>query len=143
MCQPMPQHEFNFEKTNEDEKFMTPFMIADRGHCHFVNKIRNMEDLGAAVAIVVDNRFEDIKSVIMTDDGSGQGIRIPSLLIGKKDGQILIDFLNTATDDEMDQLVIMANFDMYRPDNRVEYDIWYSASDQKMLDFIEDFSPLD
>lgn len=81
---------------------MTPFMIADRGHCHFVNKIRNMEDLGAAVAIVVDNRFEDIKSVIMTDDGSGQGIRIPSLLIGKKDGQILIDFLNTATDDEMD-----------------------------------------
>jgi hypothetical protein len=37
----------------------------------------------------------------------------------------------------------MANFEMGRPDNRVEYDIWYSSSDQKMLDFIEDFMKLD
>ena len=28
---------------------------------------------------------------------------------------------------------------MGRPDNRVEYDIWYSVTDQKMLDFLLDF----
>ena len=47
---------------NDDEKkpFLTPFMIADRGDCSFVQKVRNMEDAGVAVAIVVDNTEEDI-----------------------------------------------------------------------------------
>lgn len=102
-----------------------------------------MEEAGAAVGIVIDSSSEDISKVVMTDDGSGAGIRMPSMLISKKDGKILIDFLETASKEELDQLVIMANFEMVRPDNRVEYDIWYSSSDQKMLDFIEDFEPLD
>jgi len=34
---------------------MTPFMLADRGGCSFVTKVRNMEDAGAAVGIVIDN----------------------------------------------------------------------------------------
>lgn len=29
----------------------------------------------------------------MSDDGTGTGIRIPAMLIGKKDGKILKDFL--------------------------------------------------
>lgn len=74
----------------------------------------------------------------MSDDGSGAGIRIPSMLIGRKDGQILLDFLKGASKEEHNQLALMAIFNMARPDNRVEYDIWFSASDQKMYDFIED-----
>lgn len=45
-----------------------------------------MENLGVALGIVVDNSDEDIKNVIMSDDGTGAGIRIPSVLISKKDG---------------------------------------------------------
>lgn len=118
-------------------------MLADRGQCSFVTKVRNMEKAGAAVGIVIDSSNEDISKVVMSDDGTGAGIRIPSLLISKKDGVVLMDFLETASKEELDQLVIMANFEMGRPDNRVEYDIWYSSSDQKMLDFIEDFQLLD
>ena len=33
----------------------------------------------------------------------------------------------------------MASFEMGRPDNRVEYDIWYSSSNDRSLDFISDF----
>ena len=104
-------------------------MLADRGGCSFVTKVRNMEEAGAAVGIVVDNSDEDIKEVVMTDDGTGGGIRTPSMLISKKDGQKLIDFFETASLDELNQLVIMANFEMTRPDNRVEYDVWYSSAD--------------
>ena len=72
---------------NKDEAgFLTPFMLADRGSCTFVTKVRNMEDAGAAVGIVIDNSDEDIDRVIMSDDGSGAGIEIPSMLISKKDG---------------------------------------------------------
>jgi len=76
---------------------MTPFMLADRGGCSFVDKVRNMEDAGAAVGIVVDSSDEDINEIIMSDDGTGAGIRMPSMLISKKDGLKLIDFMKSAT----------------------------------------------
>jgi hypothetical protein len=33
----------------------------------------------------------------MSDDGTGAGIRMPSMLISKIDGQKIIDFLKTAS----------------------------------------------
>jgi len=72
-------------------------MLADRGGCSFVDKVRNMEDAGAAVGIVVDSSDEDINEIIMSDDGTGAGIRMPSMLISKKDGLKLIDFMKSAT----------------------------------------------
>lgn len=37
----------------------------------------------------------------MSDDGTGAGIRMPSMLIGKSDGKILIDFITTASKEEL------------------------------------------
>lgn len=115
---------------------MTPLLIADRGGCSFVQKVRNMEEAGAAVGIVVDNSDEKISHVVMTDDGTGAGIRIPSMLISKKDGMMLLNWLTKASEDDLKSAVLVAEFEISRPDNRVEYDIWYSSGDQKMLDFI-------
>jgi len=41
-----------------------------------------MENIGIAVGIVVDNTAETVEDVLMSDDGTGGGIRIPSMLIG-------------------------------------------------------------
>jgi len=96
-----------------------------------------MEEVGVAVGIVIDNNEkEDIKSIVMSDDGTGAGIRIPSMLISKSDGDKLLDFMKTATDEELAQIQVLASFEMTRPDNRVEYDIWYSSSNDLALDFI-------
>lgn len=115
--------------TLEQELFMTPLILADRGNCHFVQKVRNMEEAGAGVAIVVDNSDEKIENVLMIDDGTGSGIRIPSMLISKKDGEKLINFMKTASKEDLKALAITAVFSLARPDNRVEYDIWYSSGD--------------
>lgn len=61
-----------------------------------------MENIGVAVAIIIDDSEEDIEGVIMSDDGTGGGIRIPSMLIGKTDGRKLIDFLKRASEEEID-----------------------------------------
>ena len=50
-----------------------------------MKKVRGMEDAGVAVAIVIDSTDEDINTIVMSDDGSGAGIRIPSMLISKAD----------------------------------------------------------
>lgn len=71
----------------------TPFYLADRGDCTFVEKVRNIEEAGAGLAIIVDNKKEDISKIVMSDDGSGAGLRIPSMLISHEDGEKLIKFM--------------------------------------------------
>jgi len=77
------------------ETFPTKIIIARRGTCTFVNKVRNAERSGASLLVVVDSRAENVTNVIMGDDGTGTGIRIPSMLIGKTDGEMLIEFAKT------------------------------------------------
>lgn len=79
--------------TTDADGDITPFFIAERGECSFVKKVRNMENIGVAVAIIIDDSEEDVDNIIMSDDGTGGGIRIPAMLIGKTDGKKLIDFL--------------------------------------------------
>jgi len=122
---------------------ITPFFIAKRGGCSFVKKARNMENIGVAVAIIIDDTEENIDNVIMSDDGTGGGIRIPSMLIGASDGRKLLDFLKRSSDEEIEQTAIMAEFLMEKPDDRVEYDIWFTSSNDRALDFISDFNEYD
>lgn len=69
-----------------------------------------MEDIGVAVGIIIDNTNEYVESVQMSDDGTGGGIRIPSMLISKKDGTILTNWLKKANPKELASLVVMAEF---------------------------------
>lgn len=116
----------------------------------------------------MDNKREDVTTVIMSDDGTGTGIKIPSLLIGKNDGELLKDFFrkhggykymrNDSEDDSEDdkegkeqnydkkiieQAALSVKFKFPHPDNKVEYDIWYSSVEDKALDFIVDFQKYD
>lgn len=121
---------------------ITPFFLAERGECSFVQKVRNMENIGVAVGIVVDDHAEFIDNILMSDDGTGGGIRIPSMLIGKSDGDLLKTWLTTATQTEINQLVVMAEFVMaFEEGNKVEYDFWMTSSSDRSMDFIEDFQP--
>ena len=120
-----------------------PWVIADRGDCTFIEKVRNIEEAGAGMAIIVDNHKENITNIVMSDDGSGAGLRIPSVLISKEDGDKIINFIKTATDDEKESLFIISEFSIKRPDNRVEYDVWFSSPNDQALDFFQDFYPID
>ena len=54
-----------------------------------------MENIGVSVGVVIDEFKEKVEGVMMSDDGTGGGIRIPSMLISKNDGDVLIDWLKT------------------------------------------------
>ena len=96
MCKkskPQTIQELNEDQSGDkSETFPTKIFIAERGSCTFVNKVRNAERAGASLLVVVDSKVENITNVIMGDDGTGTGIRIPSMLIGKSDGEMLIEF---------------------------------------------------
>jgi hypothetical protein len=121
----------------------SPFFISERGDCTFVKKIRNMENAGIAVGIIYDNKDENPDALIMSDDGTGGGLKIPSMLISNIDGKKLVYFIKRASKEELDQIAIMASFDLEKPDNRVEYDFWFTTSNDKALDFLVEFSKTD
>lgn len=102
-----------------------------------------MENIGVAVGIVVDEyAYEAIENILMSDDGTGGGIRIPSMLITRTDGDILIEWVKNATPAELNQLVVMAEFVMPTNEaNKVSYDFWMTSSSNRAIDFIEDFKP--
>ena len=60
-----------------------PVLLLERGECTFVTKVRNVEKVGANVALIGDNKLEDSETYIMSDDGSGHSINIPSFFLNK------------------------------------------------------------
>lgn len=57
----------------------------------------------------------------MADDGSGISIHIPSFLISKKDGDLLKETMKN------EKVYAKGDIEMAHPDNRVEYELWYSS----------------
>ena len=71
----------------------------------------------------------------MGDDGTGTGIRIPAMLIGKESGKLLKDFAIVS----QFSATLSAEFIMQSPDNDVNIEFWYSSNNVLALDFIHDF----
>jgi hypothetical protein len=93
-----------------------PIVMVDRGSCTFVNKVRNVQKLGGALALIVDNIDEDINKVIMNDDGTGSDIYIPAIMISKQEGQKIKDFFMKNKDDNqlLSSIVVAIEFQIVR-----------------------------
>lgn len=136
-CDEFPE-EYQLSRSDD----ISPFMIAQRGDCSFVQKVRNMENIGVSVAVIIDNRAEMIDEVLMSDDGTGGGIRIPSMLIGNNDGAKLLAWYKTASKAEKDSLVLMCEFVMTEHDI-VDVDFWFTSSSDRAINFLEDFTKIE
>ena len=110
--------------------------MVDSGNCSYVTQVRNIEKMGGALAIIVDPLEEDISDVILSDDGTGAGIRIPAMMINKYDGKILKEYLQKDS-----QTSLRAEFMMEQAKNNiVDASIWYSSSDDKAIDFVKNMA---
>ncbi len=143
----MEDHQYACDEFAESTKLartddISPFMIAKRGECSFVQKVRNMENIGVAVSIIIDNRPEMIDEILMSDDGTGGGIRIPSMLIGTKDGDKILNWMKNASKSELASLVVMCEFVIPEHDI-VDIDFWFTSSSDRAIDFLEDFRKIE
>lgn len=86
------------------------FVMVERGDCTFVTKSRNIAHAGGSLAIVIDDKAEVVKDILMSDDGTGAGLNMPSMLIGKKHGDIIKSWMRTATPADLAKLRLKAVF---------------------------------
>lgn len=130
-----------FGTSIKTDKEPSPIVIVRRGDCSFVQKVRNVEHGGGRVAIIVDEvDNENPANIIMVDDGTGNGIQIPSIMISKTDGETLIKKYNELTSQNV-TIIMAVTFEVNKPNDIVEYDIWFSSSNDRGMDFISQFKP--
>ena len=82
--------------------------------------------MGGSIAIIVDSIKEDTSRIVMSDDGRGDLVSIPSLLISNQDGNKIKNQTNK-------EIIVRVPLLISNPDNRVEYDLYYST----ILDLLE------
>jgi hypothetical protein len=99
-----------------------------------------MENIGVAVGIVYDN-LGGISQTKMSDDGTGGGIRIPSMIISQTDGKKIVNWMKTASKAELMSMVVMADFVVDKVD-QVSYELWFTSTSDRGLNFIEDFAKM-
>ena len=126
---------------NKNDYSHLPIVMVDRGSCHFVDKVRNIQLIGGKAAIIVNNSDDDIEYIIMGDDGSASDITIPAVMISKSDGKILEDFYIKKAALEKDvasKISIDIDFQVEHKDNKARLDIFMSSSTEEVYKvFIE------
>jgi hypothetical protein len=132
------------------EPWKSPFVLmVDRGNCTFVQKVRKAQHAGAAGVLIADNVcqcFErsciapvnnascEVSEPIMSDDGSGADVTIPSFLIFKQDADPIRDEIM-----KDQQIRIEMAFSIPAPDSRVEYDIFLTPMDPTSQPILKTF----
>lgn len=89
-CQPFqPSIDFPPEFHSDEYSDLKPVVMVDRGSCTFVTKVRNIEKLGVHLGIVADDKIEVSENLIMSDDGNGNSVNIPSFIIRRQDAEAI------------------------------------------------------
>lgn len=81
------------------------FVIIDAGNCSYETKARNIQNMGAKVAIIIenDNEMSEVKGESVEDlitgkagpyDGTSSSVYIPTLLINRDDGEKIKQLFN-------------------------------------------------
>eukprot|EP01017_Pseudomicrothorax_dubius_P031965 TRINITY_DN4135_c0_g1_i3.p1 TRINITY_DN4135_c0_g1~~TRINITY_DN4135_c0_g1_i3.p1 ORF type:complete len:447 (-),score=95.84 TRINITY_DN4135_c0_g1_i3:63-1403(-) len=112
--------------TEGSARTLAPFVLVKRGDCDFVTMTRYSEMVGAKLVIVIDNKVENIDDVIMSDDGMGASLGIPTIMISGTDGEKLLTALDS--EKKSDRLVSMTvKFELPQT-THVTYYLWTSAA---------------
>ena len=125
--------------TGDPDPDISPFILADRGSCSFVTKARNIQKWGGRIAVIINQKSIDSPDkIIMIDDGTADDIAIPTILISKESGDVLKSF-HRRTEETKEIILLGLEFKLEAPDNRVEYDLYYSLGNLKGYQIMKDF----
>lgn len=127
------------EKYNSDD--LQPIVIVRRGSCEFIDKTKNAQAAGAAMLIIVDNTVEDITTLNAVAFHDGSKSKIPTLIIGKTDGDAIIDVLTDLNKDQRESVILQFTIDIERSD-QVEMKLVLAADSVAAYRFLASFKDI-
>jgi len=114
------------------------------GKCNIMDKVKNIENSGGHLAIIIGEKDDNIGGIFMNDEGLGNDISIPAVLISNSDGKKLIDYYldNVDSHEAIKEIKLEVKFENENKDNTVKYDIWYSPDQENAYLFLNEFKQL-
>jgi hypothetical protein len=92
--------------------------------------------------IMTHHENQNPENMVMVDDGTGLDVAIPTVMINRVDGEKIkkaildTEAANKDATKKKEYVVLLVNFEMENPDDRVEYDVWYTSGDSSALNFL-------
>eukprot|EP01066_Platyproteum_vivax_P012772 Platyproteum_vivax@DN5806_c0_g1_i1.p1 len=112
--------------------------LVDRGGCTFVKKVALAQRRGADAVVIVDNLNKtpvQIQHIIMSDDGFGRSIRIPSILVADLYGNKLKEAVQTLG------RAVLVELEWDIPSAHVvDVDFWTSSGNQEGNRFLSSYA---
>ena len=107
------------DREGDPDNEFSPIVLVDRGNCTFIRKTRNVQELGGALCLVVNNiPGQNPERIIMIDDGTGLNVAIPTIMISKEDGDLIKNAIVAAEINNRDRsrkteyVVLFVDFEM-------------------------------
>ena len=122
----------NINQNEYSENFK--ILLAYSGQCSIVQKTRNAQNAGAQMLLLINDNEEDIKDVILEDDGSGSDIKIPIGLISLSNGRIIQNYIET---NPKSKILVEINYQKKEAKKRIELKLFFSSSELKAYELIE------
>ncbi len=117
--------------------------MLDRGNCSFVTKVRNVQQAGGHMALIVNNNpSEEVSEVIMADDGRGRDLTIPGILISSKQGEILKNFYrdNKLFPKILEKISLEVDFEMENRTNTVKLEFFVNSFNENFYSLMKEIS---
>lgn len=121
-------------------RVISVFVVRRGGPCSLRHKVRVASEKGAHAVIIADKAdskltTRDMPNIIVSNNGVYNGeVHIPSILISKEDGKLLIDAVKKET-------VIVALAWTVPTDKSVRMDMWMSSASVETMQFLKTFAP--
>ena len=113
-------------------------LLVKRGGCSFVQKARNAQRGGYSMVIIVNNIKTNIKDEIISDDGSGNDINIPIIMISQDDGTIIMNYLKNK---KSSSVIIEVNFASKKVEYKsIDVKIFFSSSELRAYELFNNLS---
>ena len=112
-------------------------LLAYNGDCSVIQKARNAQNAGASMLLLINNNDEDIKNVLLEDDGSGNDIKIPIGLISLTNGRIMQNYMES---NPKSRVMVEINFQEKTAKKKVEFKFFFSSSELKAYELINNIT---
>jgi len=133
-CQPIS----NAPKIENQLQENFRILIVKRGGCSFVQKARNAQSGGYSMILIVNNMKTSIKNIIMSDDGSGNDIYIPIVMISQDDGTKIINYLeNNKSSKVFAEINFLKKKDNYK---NIDVKIFISSSELRAYELFNNLA---
>jgi hypothetical protein len=124
---------------SHDARTLHVVIVRRGGNCSLTAKVRIAQEKGAHAVIIVDLQdskytAEDMQNIVVTDDGYGDTVHIPSVFISKDDGQKLINGVASSP-------VYVELMWKVPVDTVVKFDWWMSSASAESYRLLKQFAP--